>query len=142
MATLVITVDDIRNRVQNLPIDASTDPSITTVQEMIDEAISMVESIARIQGIPLDATAPSYDILRRMAISRVLADLMLSRDRGLEVAQGFETQYQNALKLLQTMPRAVAPESQVNLNTTVVVGDLQATQSQYPSALSYRNRMR
>jgi len=111
--TFGLSTGDIAGMVQNLTINASSSPNITAVTDMILLAASEVEREASVVGIdtqsytdPLEST---YQILRRMVSYKVLAELLVARERGNPAAGDYYIKrYDDLRGHLRVRPSVVA----------------------------------
>lgn len=105
-----VTTADIAAQVQGMVITASTSPSATAVEAMIEESAAIVNQECINNGINIDpvTTDPSYAILRRMVIYKTLSDLLVGRESGNPDAGAYyERQYDKMLKTLRSRPQSI-----------------------------------
>jgi hypothetical protein len=142
MLDITVTVEDIKDYI-DIAIDAQTKPTQTRVEQLIRESIGVVTGACAAIGITsvdeiLDPT--SYMIIRKAVIFLVISEILLSRDRGTEVANGYRNQYKEMMAVLRARPQEVQQNNTVGVTQTVIV--LPKTNfDNYASARNYNYRV-
>lgn len=123
MLDITVTVNDIKDYI-DIAIDAQTKPTETRVLNLIEESIAIVTGACAAIGITsvdevLDPT--SYLIVCKAVIFLVISEILLSRDRGTETANGYRAQYTQMMAILRSRPQEVQQNNTVSVSQTVVV---------------------
>jgi hypothetical protein len=109
--TFNVTPADISGQVHNLSINPTSSPNTTQVENMINLAASIVASEADAAGIDvsgLDSTSSTYYLLANAVINKVVADLLVGRNRGDAAAGAYYLEnFKIAIDTLRRYPQRV-----------------------------------
>jgi len=111
-----ITKTDLQTVVSNLSIEADTSPTETQVDDLILQAAAEMELEAEAVGIDLegltDPTKPIYQLFKRAIVYRVVADVLVAKNRGNpDSAAYFMTRHEQMLDNIRRHPDRVAERS-------------------------------
>ena len=111
-----ITVGDISGKVHNLTLSDKSSPTSAQVEEMISFASAVIASEAEAAGIGvsgLDPTSSTYFLLKSAVINKVVADVLVGRNRGDAAAGEYYLQnWQAAIDTLRRFPQRIQVDSE------------------------------
>lgn len=122
METFGVTLAMITGTVSNLALDPNSLPSPTYVDEVIDRAAAAVVSEAKVKGITSwEVDDLTYRNLQSMVLFGAIAEILASKDRGMERANYYQTRYNQLRAQLREAPSSIGPDSATNKRNAVAV---------------------
>ena len=111
--TFSITKTDLQSVVTNLSIETDTSPNESQVNDLIEQAASEMSLEASAVGISLagltDPTDEMYLLFKRAIIYRVVADVLVARNRGnIDSASYYIQRHEQMLDKIRKFPDRVA----------------------------------
>lgn len=104
-----VTIDDVKGRVHSLGINPASSPNTVNVQAMITQAACEIAGLCFSSGIEvadLTSTSAEYGILKNALLNKVVADLMVARQRGGD-APYFLRLYEKAVDIIRKRPQVL-----------------------------------
>jgi hypothetical protein len=130
METFGVTGTMIQNTVANLSLDPNSPPYVS-VDEIIERNAAMVLGEARAHGITswsdTDPSDLTYRNLQTMTLFASIAEILASKDRGMDRANYYTTKYNQLRAQLKANPLSIGPSNGTDRRGARIVADRAAS---------------
>jgi len=109
-----IDIYDIIAKLPHVTISASSEPSITDVEDIIDQVEALMDARFNAAGIPIPiANADKVEVVEPIAINGVCAEVLREIDHDLEAATARQRLFDQAMANIEKHPDILRETSEV-----------------------------